>query len=193
MLKSNACVLIAMLCLLFLGCHKKDGLMNYDLKKLGAVIEIPDSYKPVTEKDIERIIKKKNDLGFKNDLLRILHLNTKCEYLVDTLNPYKFIMTSEITPYFKIDSNAYYFIIDHERSISSSSPKVEDSVYYVGSKMGSVADFKFIESKYLRKLNAYKRINYSYMISSGKKIIGFAFYGPEEQDVSRFINTIKKK
>lgn len=191
--KNNACILITVLSLQFLGCHEKDGLMNYELKKLGAVIKIPDSYKPVTEKDIERIIYKKRDSGFKNDLLRMCRLNPKCEFLIDTLNPYKFIMTSEITPYFKIDSNAFYFTIDHEPSISSSSPNISDSVYYVGSKMGSFSDFKFIESKYLRKLNAYKRISYNYMISSDKKIIGIGFYSPEEQDVRRFINTIKKK
>jgi hypothetical protein len=157
--KNNTCILIVILSVLFIGCHNKDGLMDYELTELGAVIKIPDSFKSVTEKDIVGIVFKENDLELKNDLLKVYKLNPKCKFLIDTLDPYKFIMTAEITPSFKIDSNALYFIIDHERSISSSSPNINDSVYYVGSKMGSIAGFSFIESKYLRKLNAKKRIN----------------------------------
>ncbi len=166
--------------------------MNYNLKEIGAVIKLPNSYKLADKNNIHRIVHQQTQEKIKDELTKWL-LSGPGELLIDTLNPYKFIIVSKITPYVPIDSNSFYFVIDHERSLSSSKPNINDSTYYVGSKMGSIAGFKFMESKYRRTSNNNMRIAYSYMISSKEKTIGIGFYSPAEQDVKPFVNSIKKE
>lgn len=180
--------------LIFLSCHTDDYLKSHELKNLEATIHLPNIYKAVKENDIERIISLEGDSTFKNELLGFYVLNPEDELLIDTLNPYKFITISEIKPHVTIDTSTFYLIIDHERSISSSNSNVVDSTYYVGSKMGSVAKMKFIESKYMRQdSSGKKRIGYTFLISNEAKTIGIRFISPKEENVIQYINSIKKK
>jgi hypothetical protein len=175
-----------------MNCSENNSSMNFDLKDLNAIIRIPSLYKSVDEKEIGRIINKENDFQFRDELLAFIIQNPNDNVLIDTVNPYKYILVSSITPYIVIDSNSFYYTIDHERSISCSKPN-NDSTYYVGSKMGIIGNFKFIESKYQRAREGRQRIGYTYIISSEAKTIGISFYSPEIQDVRQYINTIKKK
>jgi hypothetical protein len=192
-MKNSLCILIISFSFILIGCGENSGLMNYKLKEIEAVIKLPNSFKPIGQEDVLRAIDKKKDPGFKNGALQFQQLNPNSEMLIDTVDPYKFIMISKITPYAPIDSNSFYFLIDRERSRSSSKPDINDSTYYVGSKMGAIGAFKFIESKYKRTSNNMTLVVYSYMITSDKKSTGIAFYGPKEQDVRVFVNSIKKE
>ncbi|RZJ49968.1 MAG: hypothetical protein EOO44_17295 [Flavobacterium sp.] len=169
--------------------------MNYELPKLKAEIKIPDSYKPVDNIDINRIISRPDDIGFREEMLNFYKTNPKTKLLIDTLNPYSFIMISEISEYVPIDSNSFYGTIEYERNRSSSSPAVEDSTYYVGSKIDSVPNFKFLTSKYERKLNGRHRFSHLFIISSKNKTLGISFYSPtdEKRKVMRYIKTIKER
>ena len=177
--------------LLFISCQKKGNCMNYDLKKIGAIISLPNSYRLVDSNQLDLIVNKKDDEAFKGELKDFYIKNPNKQLLIDTLNPYNFILLSVITPYVPIDTNTLYFVIERERSLSSSSPNVSDSAFYVGSKMDSISNFKFIVSKYKRTKFNKKRIGYNYMISTDRKTIGIAFYSPEEQETRPFINSIK--
>ena len=175
-----------------MNCSVHNRLMDYDLKELDAIIRIPCLYKSVDEKEIKRIINKENDSRIRDELLTFIIQNPNENLLIDTTNPYKYILISTITPYVVIDSNTFYYWIDHQRSLSSSKP-FGDSQYYVGSKMGRIAHFKFIESKYQRGSEGKQRIGITYIISSEAKTIGIGFFSPEIQDVRQYINSIKRK
>ncbi|MEO7214722.1 hypothetical protein, partial [Mucilaginibacter sp.] len=147
-MKNSFCILIVAFSFILIGCREKSSLTTYNLKEIGAVIKLPASYKAADRNNIDRLINKQADENIKNEFTKRLLSDTGSKLLIDTLNPLKFIFISKITPYAPIDSNSFYFIIDHERSRSSSKPDINDSTYYVGSKMGSVSGFKFMESKY---------------------------------------------
>lgn len=186
-------VLILFLPFLFMNCNDdKAGFVDYDLRELDATIRIPGLYKSVDGKEAGRIINKEYDSEFRDELSDYIIRNPDDQMLIDTLNPNKFIVVSAITPYVVIDNNSFYYTIDHERSISGSKQS-NDATYYVGSKMGSVGTFKFIESMYRRAAGGRLRIGYTYLISSEAKTISISFYSPEKQDVRQYINTIRKK
>jgi len=183
-------LLFIILSFLFMNCNENNNVMNLELKELDAIIKLPGQYKSVEVTEIGRIIY--NDSLFRDELLAYLFQNPDDIVLIDTVNPYRYIVVSSITPYIVIDSNTFYYLVDHERSFSGSSPD-SDSTYYVGSKMGSLGPFKFIESKYQIASNGRRRIGYSYILSSEEKTMGISFYSPGVQDVRQYINTIQKK
>jgi hypothetical protein len=46
-----------------MACHQENNLINYDLKGLGASIKIPNSFVPVSKKDIGLFFTKKERDG----------------------------------------------------------------------------------------------------------------------------------
>lgn len=175
------------------SCQEDNGLMKYDLENLSATIELPDTYKPVNKERLDRILVWKEDDQFKNELLAYLRKKKSFKSLIDTLNPYKFIFIDEKVAYVKIDTNSMYLLIDSERKKSSSRPGVNDSTYFIGSRIDSNSSFKFIESKSNRKSGAKRRFGYTFVISNNTHTSGIAFFSPKEQDARKYVKTIAKK
>ena len=141
---------------------------------------------------MDRMLSDKSDVNYKNELLNFSQTNAGVEFLIDTLNPYKFILIKEKVSYVKIDTNTLYLIVDKERRQSSSTPDIMDSIFYVGSRIDSIANFKFIESKHNRKSGTKQRIGYSFVISTDTHTTGISFYGPQEQEAVKYIQTIQR-
>lgn len=175
-----------------LSCEDNKLTSRFNLKPLDATIELPSSYINIDTSNFQNFVFNERDSLYRRELYNDLKNNAYDFYLIDSLNYKRFILIAEIEPYERIDSSLFWFIIDRERKISSSKPTI-DSTYFIGSKMGGVGDFPYIESKYCRlgTLNR-KRYGYVFTISSEKKSLGICFFSPEDQDVKPFINSIRK-
>lgn len=177
---------------LLLSCANKQSTIKFDLKSLGAIIELPGSYVNIDTTYFHNFIFNIRDSLYIKDLYKNLKNIDHEYYLIDTLNYNRFILITNIEPYAKVDSNLFWFVIEKERKISCSKPTI-DSTYYYGSKIGRVGELCYIESKYCRlsTLNR-KRISYNFTISSDKKSLGISFFSPEDQNVKPFINSLRK-
>ena len=192
-MKVNLHIFLYILAILTIGCDADTNLKGFELDSINATIELPRSYKVVNEIEIKTIINKVEDTLFRNELLSFIMLNSEDILLVDTLNPYKFILISDIKPRIEIDSTSFYYIIDKERQKSCTEPKV-DSTYYIGSKIGNYNGIKFIESKYLRyDNNKRQRFGYVFVITSEQTSIGISFFSPEDQETEKYIESINRK
>jgi hypothetical protein len=186
-------LLISILFLFFQSCVEKDNFQEYNLETLGVSIKLPRTYRPVNKERVDRILNHKEDQGFKNELLSLIQRKKNVKMLIDTINPYKFILITEKVPYVKIDTISMYIQIDDERKKSSSRADVNDSTYFVGSRLDSIGSFRFIECKHTRKSGNRRRIGYTFMISDDAHTSGISFFSPEEQDARKFVKTILKK
>ena len=191
-MKIQLYILIFFSSVLFLSCENNSKYEDFELHSLKATLQLPISYKVVNDKGISAVINKVEDSQFRSQLLSLLKQNPEDILLVDTLNPYYYILISDITPSIEIDSNSFYYIIDKERLKSCTEPKI-DSTYYVGSKMGESNGIKFIESKYLRYDNKKRqRIGHVFLLTSEQTTTAISFFSPEEQNATKYIETIKK-
>ncbi|MCT4640183.1 MAG: hypothetical protein N4A72_20975 [Bacteroidales bacterium] len=170
------------------SCRKKTALQEMDLKSINTTIKIPWEYKIEKEGIIREYINQNTDEVLRNKMSSF----TEGIFLVDTVNPARFINVSEIKPYVEIDSMVYWSLIGNQRSTSCTEPK-PDSTYYFGSRMRFCKDFKYIESKYIKHINDCEEpiIAYSFIISMNNRTIGVCFFGPGEQYVLNYINSIK--
>lgn len=93
----------------------------------------------------------------------------------------------------EIDSNSFYYSIYFQRK-NFNKKYDNDSAYFLGSKMGSVGDIKYIDSEYIKSSedSIIQCIYNSYIISTIDKLLGICFYSPYEQNVDIFINSIMK-
>ncbi|MCF8372741.1 MAG: hypothetical protein K9H64_14045 [Bacteroidales bacterium] len=173
------------------SCKEKATLQELKIDTICSIIKIPSVYKKVEESDIRKFINQKEDELFRDELLNFASQNSEDLLLLDTLNPFKFILISEIIPSIQIDSIMFWLIIDQEREKSCNEPK-PDSTYYVGSKLKILKNIKYIESKHVShdRFNR-QRVGYSFIISANNKTVGIGFFGPEEQDISNYINSIE--
>lgn len=185
-------LLISILCLCIQSCVEKDTFLKYDLEPLKASIKLPGTYSPLNKGRLDRILNHEEDQGFKDELLSLVQGNKNIKVMIDTINPYKFILIEEKVSYVRIDTMAMYILIDSERKKSSSRADVSDSIYFVGSKLDRIGRFRFIESKHTRKSGNRQRIGYSFIISDDAYTSGISFFSPEEQDSRKYITTISK-
>lgn len=185
-------LLISILFLFFQSCVEKDNFQEYNLETLGATIKLPGTYSPVNKERLNRILNHKEDQGFKDELLDLIQRKKNVKMLIDTINPYKYILITEKVSYVKIDTILMYIQIDDERKKSSSRADVNDSTYFVGSRLDSIGSFRFIESKHTRKSGNRRRIGYTFMISDDTHTSGISFFSPEEQDARKYVKMIFK-
>ena len=185
-------LLISILFLFSQGCREKDNFQEYNLEALGATVKLPGTYSPVNKERLNRILNHKEDQGFKDELLSLIQRKKNIKMLIDTINPYKFILITEKVSYVKIDTILMYIQIDDERKKSSSRADVNDSTYFVGSRLDSIGSFRFIESKHTRTSGNRRRIGYTFMISDDAHTYGISFFSPEEQDARKYVKTIFK-
>ncbi|MGM9475741.1 hypothetical protein ACS5PU_04890 [Pedobacter sp. GSP4] len=162
------------------------------MKNLKATISIPASYQLVNKERLDRVLPEKQDEGFKNELLNQSLTKPKLIFLIDTLKPNRYMMIQDQVPYTKIDTLTLYLLIDDERKKSSSTPEVNNSTFFVGSRMDSIKNFRFIESKHKRRSGNQTRIGYTFLISSDKNTTGISFFGNEEQNARAYVKTVKK-
>jgi hypothetical protein len=178
------------LSILTIGCSDNLNLKEFNLKSLNTTIELSSSYKIVGKKELSAVVYKEQDSQFRTELFGFLEQYPDDVLIVDTLNPYKFIVISDIKPSFKIDSIAFIFLVSKARLASSSEPKI-DSTYYVGSRMGETNGLKFLESKYqlYDGINR-QRISYSFIITSKQTTIQIVFNSPKDQNIIQSIKSM---
>lgn len=186
-------VLISILFLFFQSCIEKDNPLEYDLETLGATIKLPNTYVPVSQERLDRILNHKEDQRFKDELLGVIQRKKNVKMMIDTINPYKFILITKNISYVKIDTFSMYIQIDDERKKSSSQADINDSTYFVGSRLDSIGSFRFLESKHTRKSGNTRRVGYTFMISDNAHTSGISFYSPEDEDARKYVKTIFKK
>lgn len=191
-MKYSLYLLISILFLFFQSCIEKGNFLEYNLETLRATIKIPASYSPVSKERLNRILYHKEDQGFKEELLGMMQRKKNIKLLIDTINPNKFILITEKVSCIKIDTISMYILLDSERKKSSSRADVNDSTYFVGSKLDSIRSFKFIEFKHTRKSRNRRRIGYTFVISDDLHTSGISFFGPEDQDARKYVKTILK-
>ncbi|MGK0448395.1 MAG: hypothetical protein ACJA2M_002185 [Polaribacter sp.] len=178
------------LSILTIGCSDNLNLKEFNLKSLNTTIELSSSYKIVGKKELSAVVYKEQDSQFRTELFGFLEQYPDDVLIVDTLNPYKFIVISDIKPSFKIDSIAFIYLVSKARLASSSEPKI-DSTYYVGSRMGETNGLKFLESKYqlYDGINR-QRISYSFIITSKQTTIQIVFNSPKDQNIIQSIKSM---
>lgn len=186
-------VLISILFLFFQSCIEKDNPLEYDLETLGATIKLPNTYVPVSQERLDRILNHKEDQRFNDELLGVIQRKKNVKMLIDTINPYKFILITENISYVKIDTLSMYIQIGDERKKSSSRADINDSTYFVGSRLDSIGSFRFLECKHTRKSGNRRRVGYTFMISDNAHTSGISFYSPEDEDARKYVKTIFKK
>jgi len=75
---------IAIIFLFAQSCQENNGPLEYDLVNLGATIKLPNNYRLVNKERLDRVLAKKEDEQFKNELLAMIHKKRNIELLVDT-------------------------------------------------------------------------------------------------------------
>jgi len=184
--------LISILFLFFQSCVEKDNFLEYNLETIRATIKLPDTYGPVSKERLDKILNHKEDQRFKDELFGLIQAKKNVKMLIDTVNPYKFILITENVSYVKIDTTSMYIQIDAERKKSSSRVDINDSTYFVGSRLDSIGSFKCMESKHTRRSGNRRRNGYTFMISDNAHTSGISFFSPEDQDARKYVKTILK-
>jgi len=181
-MKTNISILSILVFTFFIQCKEKPEFINYKIPHLDASIKLPASYVSLNE----RKFKKEDAL-----LQKIYNANRKQTILIDTTNNNNFIIILPAT-YQKIDSTVLYIFIDKERKKSSKTVTV-DSMYFFGSRIGSIRNYKYIESKYqgIKKNNKDLFVK-SIVISSATKTVGISFFSEKNPDTKPFIDSISE-
>jgi len=185
-------LLISILFLFFQSCIEKDNFLEYDLETLRATIKLPNTYGSVSKERLDKILNHKEDQRFKDELLGLIQRKENVKMLIDTINPYKFILITENVSYVKIDTTSMYIQVDDERKKSSSRVDINDSTYFVGSRLDSIGSFRFIESKHTRRSGNRWRTGYTFILSDNAHTSGISFFSPEDQDARKYVKTILK-
>lgn len=162
------------------------------METLRATIKLPNTYLPVSTERLNIILNQREYQQFKDELLDLIQRNKNVKILLDTINPYKFILIKENVSYVKIDTVSMYTLIDNERKKSSPRTDINDSTYFIGSRLDSVGSYRFIESKHTRKSGNRGRTGYTFIISDNAHTSGISFFSPEDQDARQFVKTIFK-
>jgi hypothetical protein len=178
---------------IIMGCRRNANEREIELDCLNATMKIPGSYKRLTSQNFSGVISSKADVKFRVGILTYMDQNPDDLIYMDTVDPYYFMMISAIE-YVPIDSMTLYAAIDWENNRTDIISGY-DSNYYYGSKYGHFSDVRYIVSKRWRKSFITKRVCFTYIftISTADKTAGISFFSPVEQNVMKYIWSIRKK